>query len=134
MRHRVVYSYSPIFQRLSAALGKWYLHEGTTSTEAGRAADKASSKNSRYFANVSYHPRPFHETVQPSVLSLPVIRSTTIRVSSMAHSLIDCEPAASSAMIDLSTMKPNCSSQSRRTCERFNESWPDALPKGFLIT
>src|ERR1041384_7783115 len=104
MRHRVVYSYSPIFHALSAALGKWYLHEGTTSTDAGRATDNASSKNSRYFANVSYHPRPFHETVQPSDLSLPVIRSTTIRVSSIAHSRIDCAPAASSGIIALCAM------------------------------
>src|SRR4030095_9123785 len=97
IRRRVVYSYSPIFHWLSAALGRWYLHEGTTSTETGVATDRASSKNSRYLSKVSYHPRPFQETVHPCVSSLPTIRSTTILVSSIVQSLIARETKASSA-------------------------------------
>src|SRR5690349_5326931 len=69
---RVVYSYSPTFHSPSVTRGKWYLQEGTTSTENGDATASALSKNSRYFANVSYQPRPFQETVQPGVPSLPV--------------------------------------------------------------
>src|SRR5205085_10797071 len=65
IKRRVVYSYSPVFHSASPALGKWYLQEGATNTDTGVATDKASSKNSRYLAKLSYQPRPFHETVQP---------------------------------------------------------------------